>query len=39
MIVECTAAGANPFTPVKPGDYLGVLEGYLEASRSWLRAA
>jgi D-psicose/D-tagatose/L-ribulose 3-epimerase len=39
VIVECTAAGANPFTPVKPGDYLGVLEGYLETSRRWLRAA
>jgi D-psicose/D-tagatose/L-ribulose 3-epimerase len=39
VIVECTAAGANPFTPVKPGNYLGVLEGYLEASRTWLRAA
>lgn len=39
VIVECTAAGANPFTPIKPGDYLGVLEGYLETSRRWLRAA
>jgi D-psicose/D-tagatose/L-ribulose 3-epimerase len=39
VIVECTAAGANPFTPVKPGDYLGVLEGYLATSRDWLRAA
>jgi D-psicose/D-tagatose/L-ribulose 3-epimerase len=39
VIVECTAAGANPFTPVKPGDYLDVLEGYLATSRDWLRAA
>ncbi len=39
VIVECTAAGANPFTPVKPGDYQAVLEGYLAASRDWLRAA
>jgi D-psicose/D-tagatose/L-ribulose 3-epimerase len=33
VIVECTAAGANPFTPVKPGDYQAVLEGYLALSR------
>ena len=39
VIVECTAAGANPFTPVKPGDYQAVLEGYLATSREWLRAA
>jgi D-psicose/D-tagatose/L-ribulose 3-epimerase len=39
VIVECTAAGANPFTPVKPGDYQAVLEGYLAESREWLRAA
>jgi D-psicose/D-tagatose/L-ribulose 3-epimerase len=39
VIVECTAAGANPFTPIKPGDYLGVLEGHLETSRRWLSAA
>ena len=39
VIVECTAAGANPFTPVKPGDYRAVLEGYLATSREWLRAA
>ncbi len=39
VIVECTAAGANPFTPVKPGDYRAVLEGYLAESRAWLRAA
>ena len=39
VIVECTAAGANPFTPVKSGDYLRALELYLETSRRWLRAA
>jgi D-psicose/D-tagatose/L-ribulose 3-epimerase len=39
VIVECTAAGANPFTPVKPGDYQAVLEGYLAESREWLRTA
>jgi D-psicose/D-tagatose/L-ribulose 3-epimerase len=39
VIVECTAAGANPFTPVKPGDYRGVLEGYLATSHGWLRGA
>jgi D-psicose/D-tagatose/L-ribulose 3-epimerase len=39
VIVECTAAGANPFTPVKPGDYRAMLEGYLAESREWLCAA
>lgn len=39
VIVEATAPGPNPFTPVKSGDYLGQLEQYLSDSLCWLRAA
>lgn len=39
VIVECSAAGPNPFTPVKGDDYLSVLETYLSESLSWLRRA
>ncbi|GBQ65700.1 sugar phosphate isomerase/epimerase [Ameyamaea chiangmaiensis NBRC 103196] len=30
IIVECTAAGPDPFTPVKNADYLSELENFLE---------
>ncbi len=36
VIVECTASGPDPFTPVKAGDYLTQLELYLRESRDWL---
>ena len=36
IIVECTAPGPNPFTPVKGTDYLQVLELFLRDSRDWL---
>lgn len=36
IIVECTATGPNPFTPVKGEDDLQVLEGFLSDSRTWL---
>ncbi|MCB8876088.1 sugar phosphate isomerase/epimerase family protein [Acidisoma silvae] len=36
IIVECTAAGPNPFTPVKDGDYLAQQELFLGESRVWL---
>jgi D-psicose/D-tagatose/L-ribulose 3-epimerase len=36
IIVECTATGPNPFTPVKGEDYLQVLELFLRDSRDWL---
>jgi len=32
IVVEATASGPNPFTPVKAGDYLGQLESYLTLS-------
>ena len=38
IIVECTATGPNPFTPVKGPDYLAVQETYLRDSREWLAA-
>ena len=38
-IVECTPPGPNPFTPVKHGNDLEVLESFLAASRAWLAAA
>jgi D-psicose/D-tagatose/L-ribulose 3-epimerase len=36
VIVECTAPGPDPFTPVKAGNWLAVLEGFLGETRSWL---
>ena len=39
VIVECTPPGPNPFTPVKRGNDLEVLESFLAASRAWLAAA
>jgi sugar phosphate isomerase/epimerase len=36
IIVECTASGPNPFTPVKQGDYVTELELSLRESREWL---
>ncbi|MCB8879905.1 sugar phosphate isomerase/epimerase [Acidisoma cellulosilytica] len=38
IIVECTASGPNPFTPVKDGDYVAELEMFLGESRTWLAA-
>ncbi|RIH85482.1 D-psicose 3-epimerase [Meiothermus luteus] len=38
LILELTTPGPNPFTPVKPGDYLGVLERDLAESRAYLKA-
>jgi D-psicose/D-tagatose/L-ribulose 3-epimerase len=38
IIVECTATGPNPFTPVKGSDYLAVQETYLRESLAWLKA-
>lgn len=38
IIVECTASGPNPFTPVKTGDYLLELETFLRESQHWLTA-
>jgi sugar phosphate isomerase/epimerase len=37
VIVEATAAGPDPFTAVKPGDYVGALERELAASLRHLR--
>ena len=37
IILECTAPGPDPFTPVKGGDYLAWLETYLRESREYLR--
>lgn len=36
LILECTATGPDPFTPVKGADDLEVLEVYLRESRDWL---
>jgi len=38
IIVEATAPGPNPFTPVKSGDFVGLLEGFLGETRAWLAA-
>lgn len=38
IIVEATAPGPNPFTPVKDGDYVAMLEGFLGETRAWLAA-
>ncbi len=37
IILECTAPGPDPFTPIKGEDYLDWLETYLRESRDWLR--
>ncbi len=37
IILECTAPGPNPFTPIKDERSLGWLETYLQESRAWLR--
>ena len=37
IILECTAPGPDPFTPVKGEDYLDWLESYLRESRDFLR--
>lgn len=37
VIMEMTAAGPNPFTPVKEGDYLGAITTYYRASLKQLR--
>lgn len=37
IILECTAPGPDPFTPVKGEDYLAWLESYLRESRTFLR--
>lgn len=37
IILECTAPGPNPFTPIKDEGSLPWLETYLRESRAWLR--
>lgn len=37
VIMEMTAAGPNPFTPVKEGDYLSVLTDYYKSSLEILK--
>lgn len=37
VVLEITAPGPDPFTPVKAGDYLAVLERHLAESLAWLR--
>jgi sugar phosphate isomerase/epimerase len=37
IILECTAPGPDPFTPIKTDNSLEWLETYLRESRSWLR--
>jgi sugar phosphate isomerase/epimerase len=39
VIVECTAPGPDPFTPIKGEDSLSWLETYLLESREWLARA
>jgi sugar phosphate isomerase/epimerase len=36
IILECTAPGPNPFTPIEDEGSLAWLETYLEESRAWL---
>jgi len=36
IILECTAPGPNPFTPIKDAGSLAWLETYLQESRAWL---
>jgi hypothetical protein len=36
IILECTAPGPDPFTPIKDADSLAWLETYLRESREWL---
>jgi len=38
IILECTAPGPNPFTPIKDESSLDWLETYLRESRAWLLA-
>jgi D-psicose/D-tagatose/L-ribulose 3-epimerase len=37
-IIECTAPGPNPFTPIKDEKSLAWLETYLQESLAWLRS-
>lgn len=37
IILECTAPGPDPFTPVKAGDWRAVLRQQLVASLDWLK--
>ncbi|GAB4444396.1 MAG: hypothetical protein Kow0031_26860 [Anaerolineae bacterium] len=37
VILECTAPGPNPFTPIKDDESLSWLETYLAESLAWLR--
>lgn len=39
IILECTAPGPDPFTPIKGEDWLYWLETYLRESRDWLLRA
>ena len=39
VILECTAPGPDPFTPIKGEDSLTWLETYLRESRDWLLGA
>lgn len=39
IILECTAPGPDPFTPIKGDDWLYWLETYLRESRDWLLRA
>ncbi len=39
VIMECTASGPDPFTPVKGEGWLAQLETYLHDSRQWLALA
>ena len=39
IILECTAPGPDPFTPIKGEDFLDWLELYLRESQEWLRRA
>lgn len=39
IILECTAPGPNPFTPMKAADSLDKLKVFLQESRAWLRSA
>ncbi len=38
IVLECLAAGPDPFTAAKDGDWRGELEIYLAESLAWLRA-
>lgn len=38
LILECTAPGPNPFTPIKGGNWLEILDGHLAESLEWLKS-